>query len=319
MRVKRVAMVIGLCFVGMACAAEYPSRPIRVIVPFSPGSATDLLARMIGPEMTKTWGQQVVVDNRPSAGGTVAGGIVAGAAPDGHTLLLTSSGFAGAAALYDKLPYDAQKDFAGVTLIAVTPLLLVVSPTLGIKTLKELIALAQQKPGELNFGSSGIGSGTHYGAELFNLAAKIRAVHIPYKGVPEVTTDTISGRLHYAMSPVLPSTPLVRTGRLIAVGVSSAQRLPMLPEVPTMSEAALPGFVYEGWYGVFVPTRTPRAIVQQLSVEVGRILKLPDIHDRISREGTTPRPSTPEEFTKMVHEEIATRKKVFKAAGTKAN
>ena len=319
MRVWPFVMMIASGFASAAGAAEYPSRPIRVIVPFTAGSATDLLARMIGPEMTKSWGQQVVVDNRPSAGGTVAGGIVAGAAPDGHTLMFTSSGFAGAAALYDKLPYDPHRDFAGVTLIAVTPILLIASPNLGVKTLKEFIALAQQKPGELNFGSSGIGSGTHYGAELFNLAAKIRAVHVPYKGTPEVATEVMSGRLHYSMAPVLPSTPLVRAGRLIALGITSPQRLPMLPDVPTISEAAIPGFVYQGWYGVFAPAATPRAIVQKLSAEVGRILKLPDIHERISREGTTPRPSSPEAFTKMVHDEIATRKKVFKAAGTKAD
>ena len=245
MRVWPFVMMIAL-WASTAAAADYPSRPIRVIVPFTAGSATDMLARMIGPEMTKSWGQQVVVDNRPSAGGTVAGGIVASAAPDGHTLMFTSSGFAGAAALYDRLPYDPHRDFAGVTLIAVTPILLIASPNLGVKTLKEFIALAQQKPGELNFGSSGIGSGTHYGAELFNLAAKIRAVHVPYKGTPEVATDVMSGRLHYSMAPVLPSTPLVRAGRLIALGITSPQRLPMLPDVPTISEAAIPGFVYEG-------------------------------------------------------------------------
>jgi tripartite-type tricarboxylate transporter receptor subunit TctC len=318
MRVWPFVMMTALG-AASALAAEYPSRPIRMIVPFTAGSATDLLARMIGSEMTKSWGQQIVVDNRPSAGGMVAGGIVAGAAPDGHTIMVTSSGFAGAAALYDKLPYDPHRDFAGVTLIAVTPILLIASPNLGVKTVKELIALAQQKPGELNFGSSGIGSGTHYGAELFNLAAKIRAVHVPYKGTPEVATEVMSGRLHYSMAPVLPSTPLVRAGRLIALGITSPQRLPMLPDVPTIAEAAIPGFVYEGWYGVFVPSATPRAIVQMLSAEVGRILELPDIHERISREGTTPRPSSPEAFTRMVHDEIATRKKVFKAAGTKAN
>lgn len=317
MRAVWVALVVVFCDAFAAAAADYPVRPIRMIVPFSPGSATDLLARMIGPEMAKSWGQQVVVDNRPSAGGLVAGNIVANAAADGHTLMLNSSGFAGAAALYDKLPYDSYKDFIGVTLIAVTPLVIIVSPNVGVKSLKELIALAHQKPGQLNFGSSGIASGTHYGAELFNLAAKVKAVHVPYKGVPEVITDTMSGRVHYAMSPVLPSTPLVRSGRLIALGISSPQRLPMLPDVPTIAEAALPGFVCEGWYGIFAPSRTPSAIVDKLGAEVGRILKLPEIHERISREGTTPRSSTAEAFTKMVHEEIATRTKVFKAAGAK--
>jgi tripartite-type tricarboxylate transporter receptor subunit TctC len=302
-----------------AAAADYPSHPIRMIVPFTPGSASDMLARMIGPKLYETWGQQVVIDNRPSAGGTVAGGIVASAAPDGHTLMLTSSGFAGAAALYDKLPYDPLKDFTGVTLVAVTPLIIVVSPNLGVKSVKELIAAAQQKPGQLNFGSSGIGSGTHFGGELFKLAAKINVTHVPYRGTPEALTDTMSGRIQFFVSPVLPAMALVRGGRLLALGVTSSQRLPMIPDVPTIAEAAIPGFEYDGWYGVFAPARTPRAIVNKVSVEIGRILKLPEVQDRITREGAAPKPMTPEQFDRMVRDEIVMRGKVFKAAGAKAN
>ena len=313
-----IVVAIAAIISTAAPAAEYPSRPLRLIVPFSAGSATDLLARMVGPKLTETWGQAIVIDNRPSAGGTIAGGIVAGAAPDGHTLLFTSSGFAGAAALYDKLPYDPLKDFTGVTLIAVTPLVLVVAPNLGVKSVKDLIALAREKPGQLNFGSSGIGGGTHYGGELFKLSAKINVVHVPYRGTPEVLTDTMSGRMHFFISPVLPATPLIRAGRLIALGVTSPQRLPMLPDVPTIAEAAIPGFEYEGWYGVFVPSRTPRAIVNTLSQEIGRILRLPDVQERITREGAAPKSMTPEQFDKMVRDEIVTRGKVFKAAGTKA-
>jgi tripartite-type tricarboxylate transporter receptor subunit TctC len=300
-----------------AAAAEYPSRPMRVIVPFTPGSAADLLARMIGPKLNEAWGQQVVVDNRPSAGGTVAGSIVATAAPDGHTLMLTSSAFAGSAALYDKLPYDSVKDFRGVSLVTLTALALVVSPTLGAKSVKDLIALARQKPGQLNFGSSGIGSGTHYGGELFNVAAGIKAVHVPYKGSPEVITDTMSGRLHFAMSPLLTAVPQVRSGRLLAIGVTSPQRLVILPDVPTIAEAALPGFEYQGWFGVLAPARVPREIITRLSAEIGRILLLAEIQERIARDGSTAKSSTPEEFERLVRDEIATRKKVFKAAGVK--
>jgi len=301
-----------------AYAADYPLRPIRVIVPFTAGSATDMLARMIGPKLTEAWGQQVVIDNRPSAGGTVAGGIVASAAPDGHTLMFTSSGFAGAAALYDKLPYDPLKDFAGVTLLAVTPLVLVVAPTLGVKSLKELIALAKQKPGQLNYGSSGIGSGTHFGGELFKLSAKIDVTHVPYRGTPEVLTDTMSGRIQFFLSPVLPAMTLVRSNRLQALGVTSSQRLPMLPDVPTIAEAAIPGFEYEGWYGAFAPSRTPRAIVNKLSTEIGRALAMPDVQERITHEGAAPKSMTPEQFDRMVRDEIVVRGKVFKAAGAKA-
>jgi tripartite-type tricarboxylate transporter receptor subunit TctC len=319
MKLRLVITVGLLCAACTAVAAEYPSRPIRIIVTFTAGSASDLLARMIGPKLHEAWGQQVVVDNRPSAGGTVGGSIVATATPDGHTLLLTSSAFAGSAALYDKLPYDSIRDFRGVSMVAQTALALVVSTTLGPKNVKELIALAKQKPGQLNFGSSGIGSGTHYGGELFNLAAGIKAVHVPYKGTPEVIIDTIAGRMHYAMSPLLAAVPHVRAGRLMAVGVTSPQRLPMIPDVPTIAEAALPGFEYQGWFGVIAPARVPRPIINKLSAEIGRIIATPEIQERISRDGSSPASSTPEAFDKLIREEIATRTKVFKAAGAKAN
>jgi tripartite-type tricarboxylate transporter receptor subunit TctC len=317
---RQVLAILWVAFISLEVnAAEYPSRPIRIIVPFTPASASDLLARMIGPKITETWGQPVVVENRASAGGTVAGGIVASASPDGHTLMLTSSALAGSAALYDKLPYDTVRDFRGVSLVAQTALALVVSPGLGAKSVKELISLAKQKPGQLNYGSSGIGSGTHYGGELFNLAAGIKAVHVPYKGTPEVITDTVSGRLHYAMSPLLAATPHVRTGRLIAIGITSTHRAQMLPDVPTIAEAGLPGFDYTGWFGVLVPSRVPRPLIEKLSAEIGRIIALPEIQERISRDGSIPKSSSPEAFDKLIREEIVTRTKVFKAAGAKAD
>jgi len=313
----RTVLVFAILFAaGAAAAAEYPARPIRMVVPFTAGSASDLLARMIGPKLLDAWGQQVVVDNRPSAGGTVAGGMVASSAPDGHTLMLTSSAFAGSAALYDKLPYDSVKDFQGVTLIAQTAVMLIVSPTLGVKSTAELIALAKQKPGGLNFGSSGIGSGTHYTGEFFNLSAGIKAVHVPYKGTPEAITDVVSGRMNYAFSPLLAAMPQVRAGRLIALGVTSPQRLPIAPEIPAIGEA-LPGWEYQGWFGVLAPSRVPRPIVNKLSEEIGRILELQEIRDRIARDGSVAKRSTPEELDKLVRDEIVTRRKVFKAAGVK--
>lgn len=296
---------------------SYPSKPIRIVVPFSAGSASDILARFIGPKLYEAWGQQVVVDNRSSAGGTVAGGIVAVATPDGHTLMLTSSAFAGSAALYDKLPYDSIKDFSGVSQVAATALVVVVSPGLGAKTLKELIGMARQKPKQFNFASSGIGSGTHYGSELFNMAANISAVHVPYKGVPEAVNDTMTGRIHYFVTPLLPTISLIKSGRLLALGVTTAQRVPMLPDVPTIAEAAIPGFEYDGWFGIFAPSKTPRTVIAKLNKEVVRILETTDVRDKILHQGATAKASTPEAFDKLVREEIVTRRKVFAAAGVK--
>lgn len=300
-----------------AASGQYPTKPIRVVVPFSPGSASDILTRFIGPKLHEAWGQQVVADNRSSAGGTVAGGIVAAAAPDGHTLMLTSSAFAGSAALYDKLPYDSVKDFAGVTQVAATALIIVVAPGLGVKSAKELIALAQAKPKQLNFASSGIGSGTHYGSELFNMAANISAVHVPYKGVPEAVNDTMTGRIHYFITPLLPTISLIKSGRLIALGVTTKQRVPMLPDVPTIDESAIQGFEYDGWFGIFTPSKTPRAVILKLNREVTRILETTDVKDKILNQGAVAKASTPEAFDTLVRDEIVTRRKVFRAAGIK--
>ena len=298
-------------------AQTYPSKPIRIVVPFSAGSASDILARFIGPKFHETWGQQVVVDNRSSAGGTVAGGIVAAATRDGHTLMLTSSAFAGSAALYDKLPYDSIKDFSGVSQVAATALVVVVPPSLGAKTLKELIAMTKQKPKQFNFASSGIGSGTHYGSELFNMAAGISAVHVPYKGIPEAVNDTMTGRIHYFITPLLPTISLIQNGRLLALGVTTAKRVPMLPDVPTIAEAAIPGFEYDGWFGIFAPSKTPRAVIEKLNKEVVRILETTDVRDKILKQGALAQASTPEAFDKLVRGEIVTRRKVFAAAGIK--
>jgi tripartite-type tricarboxylate transporter receptor subunit TctC len=316
-------LVLGAAGLSTGAAAQasdtaYPSRPIRVVVPFTPGSATDIIARVVTPKMAERWGRPVVIDNRPSAGGIVACTTVAEANPDGHTLMVTGSNFAGSAALYaGKLPYDAVKDFAGVTQFATTPLVLVVSPSLGVKSVKELIALAREKNGQLNFASTGLGSGPHYGAELFNLVAGIKAVHVPYRGSPETLTDLMAGRVHFILSPVLAASPLVKSGRIQALGVTTTYRAQALPDVPTIAEAGLPDFVYQGWYGMLAPGKTPRKIVKQLSAEVGKIIDLPETQERIASQGAKAMSSTPEAFDKIVHDEIVTRTKVWKAAGVK--
>jgi len=298
--------------------SAYPARPVRIVVPFTPGSATDIIARVVAPRLAERWGRPVVIDNRPSAGGIVACTTVAEATPDGHTLMVTGSNFAGSAALYaGKLPYDAVRDFSGITQFATTPLVLVVAPSLGVKSVKEFLALAREKKGQLNFGSTGLGSGPHYGAELFMLAAGIGAVHVPYRGSPESLTDLMAGRVHFILSPVLAASPLVKGGRLLALGVTTTYRAQAMPDVPTIAEAGLPGFEYQGWYGMLARGKTPRKIVNLLSAEVGGILDLPETRERIANQGAAARRSTPEAFDKIVREEIATRTKVWKAAGVK--
>jgi tripartite-type tricarboxylate transporter receptor subunit TctC len=288
-----------------------------MVVAFTPGSASDILARIIGPKLSESWGHQVVADNRGGAGGVLAGEIVARSTPDGHTLMLTSSAYAGTAALHEKLPFDAVRDISGVSQVAETALVLVVAPSLGVKSAKDLIALARAKPGHLSFASSGIGSGTHYGSELFCMAANINVVHVPFRGTPEGIADTAAGRVHYYLTPLLPSMPLIKSGRLIALGVTTVQRQPLLPDVPTLAETVLPGFQYDGWFGVFAPSKTPRKTIHQIARDIARVLELAEIKDRIASQGAAARSSTPEAFDKLVHGEIRTRTKVFKAAGIK--
>ncbi len=321
---QRALAVIGTALYAIAGAqaaseeSAYPSKPIRIIVPFTAGSATDIMARIVGPKLVERWGKQVVTDNRPSAGGIVACSIVAEAAPDGHTLMVTGSNFAGSAALYSKLPFDAVRDFSGITQLASTPLVLVVAPNLGTKSVKELITLAREKPGQLNYGSTGLGSGPHYGAELFKLVAGINAVHVPYRGSPESLTDLMAGRVQFILSPVLAAAPLIKSGRVVALAVTTTYRAPALPDVPTVAEAGLPAFEYQGWYGMLAPARTSRQLVNLLSREVGRILDQPDVKERIASQGAVAKSSSPEAFDKLVHDEITKRRKVWKAAGVTA-
>jgi len=318
-RIKLFAWMLAATIAAPVVAAQYPERPIRIIVPFTAGSGTDLLARLIGPHLTLAWGQQVIVDNRGGAGGTLGTAIVAAATPDGHTLLMNSSAFAGAASIYSKLPFDTIKDFTGVSLVAGNPLVLSVAPSLGIKTMKELIALAHKNPGKYTFGSAGVGSGSHYGSELFRFMAKMDTVHVPYRGTPESILDTVAGRITYTTPPILAVLPLVREGRIIPLAVSTRQRAPLLPDVPTVEEAGLPGYEYDGWFGVIAPVKTPRPLVDKLNKEIRRIIYLPDAQERIGALGGRPRSSTPEEFNQLIRTEVETRARIFSAAGVKAH
>jgi tripartite-type tricarboxylate transporter receptor subunit TctC len=321
------SLAVTLAATALALAAaqpafaqqKYPAKPIRMLVPFSAGSQTDILARWIGEKMLESGGEQVVVDNRPSAGGTIASEYVLGANPDGHTLMMVSTGHAGNATLYSKLPYDTVKDFAGISQVASVPNVLVVAPALGAKSVKELIALAKAKPAQFNFSSAGIGSGTQINGEMFKLAAGISATHVAYKGAPEALNNVIGGSVQFCFSPLLVAAGQIRAGRVLALAVSTAARSPMFPDVPTVAEAGIPGFDYDQWYGLLASAKTPRPLINLVNKEVVRILNLPDIKERMLSQGVTPKPTTPEEFDAFIRSEVKRFAKVIIAAGARVN
>jgi tripartite-type tricarboxylate transporter receptor subunit TctC len=290
-----------------------------MIVPLAPGSAADILARQLATKISDSWGQPVVVENRPGAGTTVGTDAVAKAAPDGHTLLVDSAAFAATAAIYAKLAYDPLRDFAPVSQIGTSPIVVVAVPSLGVKSIKDLVEVAKRKPEQLSFGSAGVGSSTHFAAEQFNLATGIKAVHVPYKGPPEALLDTMTGRIDYCLSPVLPALSFVTDGRLSALAVTTAQRSSLLKDVPTVMEAGWPSYEYQDWWGVFAPAATPRAVVDKVGKEIGRVLGLPDVTKQLLTQGVEPKPSTPDEFAKFVREKIEVARQVAASARIRAD
>jgi tripartite-type tricarboxylate transporter receptor subunit TctC len=321
MKVVLTLLFVPLVFAHELCAAQaqqkYPTRPVRMVVAFPVGSETDFYARVVAHKLTENWNQQVVVDNRPGAGGTLARSIAAAATADGYTLLVDSMAYAITPAIYRKLPYDTLRDLKGVSQISGVPNVLVVSPATAPKSVKELIALAKQKPKQVTYGSAGVGSGMHINGEQFRLMAGIDVIHVPYKGGPEAVTDTLGGRIHYTFSPIGLALPLVRDGRLVALAVSTAKRSPALPDVPTVAEAGVPGFEYDTWYGLFAPAKAPPAIIARISEEVVHILNLPEIRKRIIAQGGVPRPSPAEQFNRFVRAEVERLGAIVKAAGIK--
>lgn len=298
---------------------QYPARPVRIVIGFTPGGVPDITARTIAAKLTERWRQQVIVDNRTGAGGTIAAQIVASANPDGYTLLSVSNAHSVAPAIYARLPYDTLKDFAGITMTANGPALLLVSPSIGVKSAKDLIALARARPGQLNFSSAGVGSGTHFGGELFKSQAGIDVVHIPFKGIPEAITETMTGRVHFFLSPLASAIGLVKEGKVPAVGVTSLKRIPQLPDIPTVSESGLPGFRWDYWYGMLAPAKIPRPLLNQLNQEITDILNQPDVRSRWTALGAEPAPTTSQAFDKFIAEDIATLTKIARAANIKAN
>jgi tripartite-type tricarboxylate transporter receptor subunit TctC len=302
---------------GADPAAGFPNRPIRVVVPFTPGGQPDIVARMLGPKLTESLQQPVIVDNRPGAGGMVGARIVASANPDGYTLMSVSAAHVVTPAVRANLGYDPLKDFAGITMTINATYLLVVPVALEAKTVRDLIALAKAKPGQLNFSSAGTGSSTHFAGEMFKQSAGINVVHVPHRGIPEALTDTMTGRVQFFMAPVASAGALVKEGKLRALGVSSLQRSRAHPDLPTIAEAALPGFRYDSWNAIFAPAKTPRPIIGKLNREITRILKLPDIAQRMLALGVEPAPTTPAQLDKFVAEQILAAAELARKAGIK--
>jgi tripartite-type tricarboxylate transporter receptor subunit TctC len=299
-------------------AAGYPARPIRIVVPFSPGGVADITPRVIGPKLVEVWKQQVVVDNRPGAGGVIGTDIVAKANPDGYTLLSASANHSATPAVRLKLPFDTLKDFSGITLTSSGAYVLVVAPSFSAKSIKEFIALARSKPGQLNFSSAGTGSGTHFAAELFKVQANIDAVHVPYKGIPEALTDTLAGRVQFFMPSLSPVTGFIKDGKLLALAVSTKNRVSGFPDIPTIAESGVPGYEWNAWTALLAPAKTPRAIVKQLHREVTRILALPDVQQRMAAIGAEVTPISPEQLDKMIAGEVALTAQLARKAGIKA-
>jgi tripartite-type tricarboxylate transporter receptor subunit TctC len=320
MRNAATLAICGLLLAaGTASAQEkFPSRPLRILVGFGPGSGTDVLAREVAVKMADHWGQGVVVDNRPGAGAVIASEMLSRATPDGHTMVIVALGHAFNATYLPKLPYDTLKDFAGVSVVADIPNVLVVAPSLKVKTMRELIELVKSKPAQFNFSSAGIGSAAHINGELFIQAAGLKAIHVPYKSMPEALTNTIGGNVQFVFASITAAVQLVKADRLVALAVSTKNRAPALPDVAPMAETGLPGFDFTAWYGLLVPAKTPRVVKHALAAEVARIVALPDTRERLLAQGATPRPTTPEQFDAIIRADVARFAALIKATGLKA-
>ena len=313
-----MAMIAAGCALaaGTVLAQSYPNKPIRIVVPQLPGGGNDTIARMVGQKLTVALKQQVVADNRPGAGGLIAADLVAKSPPDGYTLLLANvATMAIIPNVQKKVPYDPVKDFAPVSLVASAPLLVVVHPSLPVTSVKQLIALAKAKPGQLNYASNGVGSSTHLATEMFKMMTGTKMVHVPYKGLSAATTDLLSGQVQVMFSSAVAMMPQVKAGRLRAIAMTGAKRSPAIPDVPTVAEAGVPDYEAGSWYGICAPAGTARPIIDQLSREIAAAVKLPDVIERLALEGVIPVGSTPEQFAAHIKRELAHVGNVVKASG----
>ncbi|RPI44392.1 MAG: tripartite tricarboxylate transporter substrate binding protein [Betaproteobacteria bacterium] len=319
-RAGRAGLVAAVAVFGFAAPVgaqpAYPVKPIRVITPYGPGGTTDILSRMVGPKLTESWGQQVIVDNRPGGNTVIGSEALVKSAPDGYTLICILTSHVIVPNLVST-PYDAVKDFAAVATIAKTQLVLVTHPSVPVKTVKELIAFAKSKSGELNYGSGGSGTVTHLAGEYFNMLAGVKIQHIPYKGSAQALTDLIGGQVHMYYSPPIVALPHIKSRRLHAIAVTGDARLDVLPQAPTIQEAGLKGFEIKIWYGMLAPAATPRPIIDKLGADIGKVLVMPDIRDRLVSQGMEPFVSTPDQFAALVKADFAKYAKIIKTANIK--
>jgi tripartite-type tricarboxylate transporter receptor subunit TctC len=302
-----------------ALAQTWPAKSLRVVVPFTAASATDTIARIVAERLTQQFGQTLVVENRPGAGGTIGVGTVARAEPDGYTLLVHSSSFTVTPTTYPNTPYNTERDFSGITPLANLPNVLVIAPSKNIRSVKELVASAKAKPGTLTYASAGAGSATQLNAERFRLGAGFEGVHVPFKGTPEALTEILTGRVDYYFCPVISVLQFIKEGKLLALAAGSSKRSSALPEVPTTLEAGVPNSDYNFYVGMMVPSKTPRAIVDTLHKNVVIALQTPDTRERLAKLGAEPMLMTPAEFDTHIRKEIASNAALVKAAGVTAN
>ncbi|HYC45141.1 MAG TPA: tripartite tricarboxylate transporter substrate binding protein [Burkholderiales bacterium] len=312
-----VAAAVSCAAIPAATHAQYPEKPIRFIVPFAPGGSTDFLARLVGQKMTESMKQQILVDNRGGAGGTLGADLAAKAPADGYTIVLTAISHSTAVGFYKKLPYDLVTDLQAVSLFATQPNALVIHPSLPAKSVKEFVALARSKPGQLAYSSTGNGSAQHLMGELFKALTKTDMIHVAYKGTAPALADLMAGNVQASMQPVINSVPNAKAGRIRMLAVTGPKRSHVAPDVPTMMEAGVPQYNVVAWYGVHAPSKTPRPIIDILNKEIVRAVNLPDVRERIQSQGLDPSPNTPDQFQAFVKSEVARWSKVIADAGIK--
>lgn len=313
---KLLIAALALCG-GQVLAADYPTKPVRFIVAFPPGSATDIVGRLYTQKWTEMWGQQVIADNRPGAGGTIAAAIAAKSTPDGYTLLMHSSGHTVNPALYAKLPFDTLKDFVDIGPLAQQPNVMVTHPSTPYNTVQDVLKAATAKPGALNFASAGVGAGTHLNLEKFKLMAKVNMNHVPYKGSAEALADVLGGRVDFYFAPVSTTLAHLQSGKVRAIAVSTIKRSSILPNVPTIAESGVPGFDFSLWFGIWAPTGVPQPVINKISSSIKAAGNDPAVKGRLTALGNEPMDMTPAQFAKFTRDEIEVGAAVLKAAGIK--